>query len=708
MAEGKILGTDFVDQSAHEEFKKLTTEADELLKKFLEMAGGAKAFREALAQAGTIKETTDAIKKKREQLSEMEKLQKQVIDTNQRLVNAETQLGKALAFKREQLREVNQVSREDAQLTKAKAGSYVQLDVQLKQMIRNYKALSEAERNAAKGTEMLKKIQETRLGLGALDATMGDHRRNVGNYATASMGLTQVLRELPAFTYSVQTGIMGISNNIPMLIDDFRKLRTEGNSFGGALGIMGKSMFSFTNIASIAIGVFTIFYKQIAAYVDSLNDASGKQKELNKVLEQGEKDAQAQVSTAERLYLTTQNLTLSIEARKKAVDKLQETYPAYFGNLSDEAILNGDAKTSYDELIKSIIAAGRARALESKIQEEINNDMDKEMRLRRSLQEATSEEMAKRGKGMTMQRRSGTDKEITNIDISPEAAEALRIQKKAIAKKELDDFKQNQSDRLKIYEDALMKETAITERKPSGLSGGGSDKKKGKEINRIEEIKKQYEVEQKLLETKLNDGLITEEDYYGKSIDLARKYRGEREGLSKKEKESEVALNLELSKAESESYEDLLAWLTKGVEAQAEADDQKLKNFQKYVEERKRKNAEYAQQELDLIRENLESQQRMLDGADEEERKRIAKKVEAWQAYADIANSLNAAGSALADIGYQREISAISERDRAQQSAYENEKKRIESQFVNKAERERELAKLGATREAEKKKIDAD
>jgi chromosome segregation ATPase len=59
--------------------------------------------------------------------------------------------------------------------------------------------------------------------LKAVDATVGKHTRNVGNYAGAfnplSNSINQLTREMPAFTYSVQTGFMALSNNIPIFTD---------------------------------------------------------------------------------------------------------------------------------------------------------------------------------------------------------------------------------------------------------------------------------------------------------------------------------------------------------------------------------------------------------------------------------------------------------------------------------------------------------
>lgn len=56
-----------------------------------------------------------------------------------------------------------------------------------------------------------------------IDFALGRFNRNVGNYKEGMFGLNntmaQIMREMPAFTNSAQTGFMAISNNIPMFAD---------------------------------------------------------------------------------------------------------------------------------------------------------------------------------------------------------------------------------------------------------------------------------------------------------------------------------------------------------------------------------------------------------------------------------------------------------------------------------------------------------
>jgi hypothetical protein len=100
--------------------------------------------------------------------------------------------------------------------------------------------------------------------------------------------------------------------------------------------------------------------QQLEQYVETLDDVS-------KIHVLGAQGAQQELGGLQTLYTASQNLALSYGERKKAVDLLQERYPAYFANLSDEAILAGKAKTQYDKLVTSILAASTARAAQKEL-----------------------------------------------------------------------------------------------------------------------------------------------------------------------------------------------------------------------------------------------------------------------------------------------------------------------------------------------------
>lgn len=117
---------------------------------------------------------------------------------------------------------------------------------------------------------------------------------------------------------------------------------------------------------------------------EKTDEATEAQQALARAQEQAEQSAAAETSRLRRLYEATQDQTLAMEQRIAAAEALQRQYPDYFGKLTTEAILAGKAADAYADLTQQIIAAARARAMESEI-EELEK---KNLQLRRERQEA--------------------------------------------------------------------------------------------------------------------------------------------------------------------------------------------------------------------------------------------------------------------------------------------------------------------------------
>ena len=66
-----------------------------------------------------------------------------------------------------------------------------------------------------------------------------------------------------------------------------------------------------------------------------------------------------------------------MDERLAAVKKIKSEYPAYFGQLSNEAILAGQAASQYRQLASDIVSAAKARAYGKRIEkiEEENIDL---------------------------------------------------------------------------------------------------------------------------------------------------------------------------------------------------------------------------------------------------------------------------------------------------------------------------------------------
>jgi len=103
-----------------------------------------------------------------------------------------------------------------------------------------------------------------------LDASVGKNQRSVGDYKSAVRGLgfsfTQVARELPSLTVSVQQFALAISNNLPFVADSLRdttreiaRLKAEGKAVPSLFSAISKSIFSWQVGLAVAITIFTAF-----------------------------------------------------------------------------------------------------------------------------------------------------------------------------------------------------------------------------------------------------------------------------------------------------------------------------------------------------------------------------------------------------------------------------------------------------------------
>lgn len=266
-------------------------------------------------------------------------------------------------------------------------GSIDEMSQALARMRTVYRSLNEGERGNTFGQNLLKNIQALDTKIKELDASMGVHARNVGNYASGWNGLSfsiqQVARELPSLAISPQTFFLAISNNLPILADQLaltrqrvKELKAEGQSFTPVWKQVIKSIISWQTLLVAGITVLTLYGKEITGWVGSL--FKGKQafdaakqaaEQFHATMTEGAISAQAEITKLDLLYRAATNVAKPYNERKKAVERLQEIYPAYFGNMSEEQVMVGNAVSAYNNLRDAIIEAAQARAAQNMITE---------------------------------------------------------------------------------------------------------------------------------------------------------------------------------------------------------------------------------------------------------------------------------------------------------------------------------------------------
>ena len=193
--------------------------------------------------------------------------------------------------------------------------------------------------------------------------------------------INQITRELPAFSVSANTGFLAISNNLPILADAIAAARKEnerlvasGQKATPVWKQVASAVFSFNTAMTVGITLFTLYADDIANAIGSLlnfkksaDDASFAAEQLAEAERKGTEEAQKEIAQLSVLYRAATDDARSKEERLSAVKQLQAAYPSYFGNLSKEAILTGEASDAYENISKRMIEAAQARAAMDRI-----------------------------------------------------------------------------------------------------------------------------------------------------------------------------------------------------------------------------------------------------------------------------------------------------------------------------------------------------
>ena len=112
----------------------------------------------------------------------------------------------------------------------------------------------------------------------------------------------------------------------------------------------------------IVVGAITAVVAGLTLWISRTKELTIAQKQLNDIENKAKQDSAEELATLKVLYEASQDQKRSIEERTNAIAQLQEKYPDYFGSLSTEAILAGNAASEYDRLTTSILNSARAKA----------------------------------------------------------------------------------------------------------------------------------------------------------------------------------------------------------------------------------------------------------------------------------------------------------------------------------------------------------
>lgn len=302
-----------------------------------------------------------------------------------------TQMKAALAVRENSLREAisggMRTLNERIQTESRAVDSVMALQKRLQELTTAYYNLSKADREGNAGQGILRQIGDLDKEIQTAQSRLSAYSRSAGTgFNGLSMSVQQVARELPSLTMGANMFFLAISNNLPILADNIRTARVEYDllkkSGQTAIPVWKQvltSIVSWQTALVVGITLLTVYGKELVNWASALfkggqaaQVAAEAQKTLNSLHEEAAKSAAKETAQLQLLYGVTQDTTRTIKERTAAAERLQKLFPNYFGNLSTEIILIGDAKTAYEALAKSIEDAAKARILEEKYADSVN------------------------------------------------------------------------------------------------------------------------------------------------------------------------------------------------------------------------------------------------------------------------------------------------------------------------------------------------
>lgn len=226
------------------------------------------------------------LKAKIAELTSARKQQKATVDplaqAQEKLAYAQSDENKQLKLYSTQIKEANQIAQLQVQIANSAEGSYNRLSAQYALNKIRLNQMSGAEREAAdSGKKLEAETNAIYQQMIKLQEATGNYRLSVGHYQKTWDGLgisiSQVVRELPAAAVSLNTFFLGISNNIPMVVDEINRLRkqnellrAEGKATVNVTKSIVKALFSWNTALIVLLTVFSMFGGEIISWIGSL------------------------------------------------------------------------------------------------------------------------------------------------------------------------------------------------------------------------------------------------------------------------------------------------------------------------------------------------------------------------------------------------------------------------------------------------------
>lgn len=332
------------------------------------------------------------------------------------------QLNNSLLTHKTALAEVRQNLNNNVKMDNAAATSMNGLSQSLSRMRIAYRELTEEERKSPIGKELLASINQADAKIKELDATIGNHARNVGNYASGwnglGMSVQQIVRELPAAKMGLNMFFLAISNNIPILVDEINRakvanegLKASGQSSTPVWKQVASSLFSWQSAMMVGITLLTMYGDKVIDWIaglfkakDTIKELLSAEQEMALARKKAISDSIKERTELDLLYKKLKDTSLSTKERTAAVNEWMKKYPQHSNIMNGELVNLGKLELAYRSLSKQIIESAKARAYADKITELTKKREEAEFRRLNSLNTLEKSKIALASNGSDLQK----------------------------------------------------------------------------------------------------------------------------------------------------------------------------------------------------------------------------------------------------------------------------------------------------------------
>ena len=218
---------------------------------------------------------------------EQSRIEQELVTSQERLRQARSAANQTLQQYKQEISEANRLAKLNAAIAQSAPGSYNYLAATYEKLKIEVNKLGEAERNTAKGKEMIEHLKATYVQMIRLQEATGNHRLSVGNYSKVwnSFGysVAQVVRELPSAAMGINTFFLAISNNLPILADEIMRvrqenaaLRAQGQPTVSVMKQIKAALLSWNTGLVLVVTALTLFGQKMVDWIKNMKQFRGE------------------------------------------------------------------------------------------------------------------------------------------------------------------------------------------------------------------------------------------------------------------------------------------------------------------------------------------------------------------------------------------------------------------------------------------------